>query len=102
MTSFKYNFFLTFFLTISLFAQVKIKELPYYDIREKDSLFLNKSASRQIIPLKDGWRTFLDPTENKKYSISVPANFTGTDELYFEREFEINESIINNYEIKIK
>ena len=101
MNTKKSLFFLLFLLlNISLFSQIKIKEINYSSIFE-DSLYLNISSKRPIKPLLNDWNVFDPQTPKLKSKVNIPCNFSGTEELVFSNGIIIKSEEIKNHSVKI-
>ena len=75
-------------LNISLFSQVKIKELQREPITRLDSLYLQISEHRPVISLNEGWEAYIDDEADQRAALNIPATFSGVNELIFEKKFE--------------
>lgn len=99
-------YYLTILFFISnfsvLFSQIKIKELPPYDLLSVDSLFFNISEKRTVIPLNNGWEIYSGDEPNRKTEVNLPSSFEGVDELIYEREISFSQADINNRQVQIK
>ncbi|MCF8240447.1 MAG: hypothetical protein K9J16_03605 [Melioribacteraceae bacterium] len=85
----------------SVHGQVKLKELPGYDISEIDSLFFNSTSTREILPMNTGWYVYLPSDPQSKARASVPSIFEGADQLVYEKEFKLSSQTIKNYEVRL-
>ena len=98
----KLFFLFSLFLIQSVsFAQVKIRELPSYDLGVIDSVFFNVTKSRPIIPLKNTWKVFTADAPNKKVPLSIPFIFDRSDELQLENQLNFTKEEILNNRIKL-
>lgn len=94
---------LLLFLTSStFFGQIKIKELPPYDITTIDSLFLDINEVRNIIPLNDDWNAYSPGLENKKVRVTIPSTFDGQDNLVYEKSIYFSDSQIRQKEYSLE
>lgn len=101
MNSTKFLFlFLFFLLSNSLFSQIKIKEIELDSIFE-DSLYLNISESRPIIPLVKNWEVFNPESPETKTTVNIPSNFSNIEELTFNKKVKINSSDLLKHDLKI-
>ena len=101
MNSTKFLFlFLFFLLSNSLFSQIKIKEIELDSIFE-DSLYLNISESRPIIPLVKNWEVFNPESPETKTTVNIPSNFSNIEELTFNKKVRINSSDLLKHDLKI-
>lgn len=101
MNSTKFLFlFLFFLLSNSLFSQIKIKEIELDSIFE-DSLYLNISESRPIIPLVKNWEVFNPESPETKTTVNIPSNFSNIEELTFNKKVKINSSDLLKHDMKI-
>ncbi|MFH1198212.1 MAG: glycoside hydrolase family 2 TIM barrel-domain containing protein [bacterium] len=93
--------FLYFFTVLSLpgLAQIKIKEAPVSNFSKMDSIFIDSNAKRKIIPLIENWRVYPADDSENKYKVSVPSTFEGTESLVYERNLDIRDNDIVNYNI---
>ncbi len=84
-----------------IYSQVKVKEL-YSSLNIKsDSLFLNQSATRKIIPLDKDWYVYLPDEHEKRTRTNVPSNFSGVETLIYEKYLDLSPEIINNNNIRL-
>ncbi|MBU2493807.1 MAG: hypothetical protein KJ571_14360 [Bacteroidetes bacterium] len=87
--------FVLFFLQLN--AQIKIKELPPYDLKMIDSSFTEASSTRNLITLRNDWKIFSPDSPENKTDISIPSAFEGAENMIYEREINFtDEQIINN------
>ena len=82
-------------------AQIKIKELPNYNLESIDSEFLENSSTRDIIPLRSGWQIYTPDSPDEKAKISTPSVFEGTSELIYERGLSFKDDEISNKNIEL-
>lgn len=84
-------------LAFNINAQIKIKELPPYNLASLDSSFLEISSTREIIPLRSGWLLYDLESPESKVSITTPSTFEGAESMVFEKEISFSdEQIVNN------
>ena len=98
-----FTFILLFILLYSsLSSQIKIKELPDYDITSIDSLFFDINSTRTIIPLKKGWTVRTPGSDQKSVKVSVPSTFDGESTLVYEKEvfFSVDQIKYKNYQLE--
>lgn len=97
MLKFQRFFTLSTFLLvlISISAQIKIKELPSYDLSTIDSLFFEINKTRSLISLRNDWEIFSSDTPDKRVKVSVPSTFTGQQNLTYERMIFLSAEKIN-------
>ncbi len=83
-------------------AQIVFKELPGYRIADNDSLFLDITPKRNIIPLNGTWKVHPAGDEKaQKVSVTVPSVFHGEGELIFEKSFTISVKDFKKYQMKL-
>lgn len=89
------SIFVLFFFELN--AQIKIKELPPYDLTRIDSSFIGLSSKRSIIPLRAGWQIYSPDSPENVTKVTIPCAFEGTENLIYEREISFsNDLIIRN------
>jgi len=98
MTKFQRFFtFFTFLLTlIPISGQIKIKELPPYDLLKVDSLFLKVNETRNVVSLQNDWKVFSPDAPEKKVEVTVPSTFAGEESLIYERMFYLSANQIKH------
>ncbi len=94
------------FSVLTVNGQIKIKELSGITQNDISGRTANPSSKRKIIELKSGWRAYLPEKPENKSSLSLPASFSGTDEIIFEHEidikqFDFKKNIVNLHISKI-
>lgn len=82
--------------SLQLTAQIKIKELPPYDLTNIDQAFTGASSVRQIIPLRTGWKIYNPDSPEKKTDITNPSAFEGAENLVYEREISFSDELVIN------
>ncbi len=83
-------------------AQIVFKRLPGYRISDNDSLFLDITSKRKIIPLNGTWKVHPAGDEKApKVSVAVPSVFHGDGELIFEKSFTISVEDLKKYQMKL-
>ncbi len=88
---------ITFLLVVSnIQAQIKIKELPSYDLTQLDPLFFDTNETRTLLSLKNDWVLFSPDAPDKKVKVSVPSTFTGEERLTYERMIFLSAEKINS------
>lgn len=88
---------ITFLLVvITIHAQIKIKELPSYDLTQTDPLFFDINETRSLLSLRNDWVIYSSDAPDKKVKVSVPSTFTGEESLTYERMIFLSEEKINN------
>ncbi|MDZ7766705.1 MAG: hypothetical protein U5K00_20175 [Melioribacteraceae bacterium] len=86
----------------TFFGQIKIKELPTYDITNIDSLFFDINEVRNVIPLNVGWLAYSPGAENKKVKVTIPSTFDGRDNLVYEKEIYFSSTQIQQKEYSLE
>ncbi|NLT49866.1 MAG: hypothetical protein GXX85_02985 [Ignavibacteria bacterium] len=79
------------FSVLTVNGQILIKELSGISQKDVFRENTNTSSKRKIIELKSGWRAYLPEKPENKSSLSLPASFSGTEEIIFEREIDIKQ-----------
>lgn len=82
-------------------AQVVLKEIPSYNYNSDDSLFLGKSAMREIKSLNGDWKAFFISDTNKRFDVAVPSAFNGKGNIVFEKEIIFSRDEIEQKKIKL-
>lgn len=90
------TFFTFLFAIISLSAQIKIKELPSYDLLQVDSLFFDINQTREVLSLRSNWEVYSPDAPEKKVEVSIPSTFSGEESLVYERLFFVTQNQVNN------
>ncbi len=90
------TFFTFLFAIISISAQIKIKELPSYDLLQVDSLFFDINQSREILSLRSNWEVYSPAAPERKAVVSIPSTFSGEESLVYERLFFVSRNQVNN------
>ncbi|MGE5402570.1 MAG: sugar-binding domain-containing protein [Ignavibacteriales bacterium] len=88
-------------LTNFLSGQIRIKELPKYDLTHQDSLFFNVTNTRNIINLDGRWSVYTQNNKEDKNTVSVPSNFRGEEELTFEREIRLDQQQVGSHRFQL-
>lgn len=89
------KFFTFLFVLISVSAQIKIKELPPYDLLKVDSLFFDINETRNVISLRDDWKVYSPDSPEKQVDVTVPSTFSGEKNLVYEHMFYVTADQIN-------
>lgn len=84
------TFFAFFFALISISAQIKIKELPPYNLEKVDSLFFDINETRNFISLRDNWKVYSLDAPGKKVDVSIPSTYSGEESLVYEKMFYLS------------
>lgn len=77
-------------------GQIRVNSLPHYDLVAQDSIFLGVTHTRSILSLDGGWNVYKKDARDEMRTVGVPCNFTGQDELTFEKEIKLTSQQINN------
>ncbi|MGE5429936.1 MAG: glycoside hydrolase family 2 TIM barrel-domain containing protein [Syntrophomonadaceae bacterium] len=84
-----------------LLGQIRIKELPRFDLLKQDSLFLDASHSRNIISLDGTWSVYPKNSRDDRTLVSVPSNFRGEEELTFEKNIRLDSRQVKNSRLEL-
>ncbi len=97
LNKFTYFFLLYALFTAAAVGQIRIKQLPSFDIKSVDPYFFDQSDYRQIIPLNRDWKIYPEENPENVTKVLVPSSFTGDQTMVYEKEFELSyDQIINN------
>jgi len=97
-----FTILLLLFITKIIQPQIVFKELPHYQITEKDLNFIESSSLRKTMLLNGAWKVYnFKDEEKKKAVVGVPSIFEGTAEVVYEKYFELSKTEIdqNNFEL---
>ncbi|MCU7496602.1 MAG: hypothetical protein HF314_06810 [Ignavibacteria bacterium] len=84
-----------------LLGQIRIKELPRFDLLKQDSLFLNVSHSRNVISLDGKWSVYEKNNRDDRTPVSIPSNFRGEEELTFEKNIRLESRQVKNGRLEL-
>lgn len=84
------------------YGQILIKELAGKKVTSPDSVFINKTRTRDVISLKGRWYAYLPDEKDKRTIVTIPSNFRGKEELTFEREIPLSQSQIANHTLELQ
>ncbi|MGE5352011.1 MAG: glycoside hydrolase family 2 TIM barrel-domain containing protein [Acidobacteriota bacterium] len=84
-----------------LLGQIRIKELPKFDLLKQDSLLLDASHSRNVISLDGTWSVYTGNARDDRRPVSVPSNFRGEDELTFEKNIRLESRQVKNSKLEL-
>lgn len=87
--------------TFPISAQIKIKELHGLTVPGTHQEFFGSSETRKIIDISSGWKAYLPDNDETGTEVSLPAAFSGTDEMIFEREIDTSKFDFNNSLVKL-
>jgi beta-galactosidase len=99
----KFKLLVLFFIALqySVFPQIKIKELPPYNLEYIDSSFFEISKSRKLKHLREEWQVYTESNTDKKVKVSVPSIFDGENSLFYQKSFLLSQEDISNNDITL-
>lgn len=84
---------------LDILSQIKISQAPNSEVLIKDNVFTGTSSFRKFIPFNSGWFVYPEGEQESKTKINIPASFSGTDKIVFEKNFTVSDSLLINNRI---
>jgi len=84
-----------------LFSQIKVKELQTSNTRSYDPVFFNSIDSDNLFHLNSDWKIYHPDDPSSKIAVTIPAVFSGEEEMVFEREIILNRQQIDLFIAKV-
>jgi len=88
-------------LPVLLKPQIRTYELEKKESRLVDTLSIRDNYFREKIDLNNNWTVYYSDNKEESKKINIPASFTGSEKLTFEKYFVLNENQIENKSIQI-